>query len=153
MHRTVLVTHISFIEGSNTTKNMASVKKMGFNVLIFLVICEWARHKMWMRQEWTLRDNYLTSCPTKNSSKLHSQLGTTWGKILSQMAVIYNSFPTSPYLWMNLLEEFLVGHELKFFSHEVNAHLIHNSRTSKNSPSVCLWWDLWRGFYPLEKAP
>jgi hypothetical protein len=46
--------------------------------LIFLVICEGASHKLWMRWEWTLRDNNLSSCPTKNSSKMFDH---KWGQV------------------------------------------------------------------------
>jgi hypothetical protein len=31
------------------------------------------------------------------------------------------------YSWMNFLEEFLVGRELKFLSRQVHAHLVHDS--------------------------
>ncbi len=45
----------------------------------------------------------------------------------SDAYVVYNSFPACPHLWMNLLDKFLVGHELNFLSRKVCAHLIHSS--------------------------
>jgi len=41
----------------------------------FLVICEWARHELWLRRAWTLWDNHLSSRPAKNSYKkfVHKQ--------------------------------------------------------------------------------
>ncbi len=37
--------------------------------LAYLVICEWARHELWMRWAWTLRDKNLSSGPSKNFYK------------------------------------------------------------------------------------
>jgi len=40
-----------------------------YDLEVFSVICEWARHELWMRWSWILRDNDLSSCLIKNSSK------------------------------------------------------------------------------------
>jgi hypothetical protein len=45
--------------------------------LLFLVICERARHKLWMWWAWTLRDKNLSSCLSKNSFK---QFVHKWGQ-------------------------------------------------------------------------
>ncbi len=43
--------------------------------LVFLVICEWARHNLRIKWAWTLWDNNLSSRSFKNSSKKSSASG------------------------------------------------------------------------------
>ncbi len=46
-------------------------------------------------------------------------------KSYSDDEVINNSLPACPYLWTNLLDEFLFGRELELLSQRLHAHLIH----------------------------
>jgi len=45
--------------------------------LFGILICEWARHELWIRWEWSLWDNNFSLCPAKNSSNKCVQ---KWGQ-------------------------------------------------------------------------
>ncbi len=45
-------------------------------------------------------------------------------QILSQMPLIYKSFPACPQLWMEFLDEFLVGRELQQISCSSHSPLV-----------------------------
>jgi hypothetical protein len=55
----------------------------------------------------------------------------------SDASVVYNLFPARPHLRMNFLEEFLVGHELKFLSHKVHASLIRDWCLAHSQNTKC----------------
>ncbi len=63
------------------------------------------------------------------------QLTTTRDRSLALAA--YNLFPACPHWRTNFLEEFLVGHELKFLSRKVHVHLVHDSSLASQQMTKC----------------